>query len=390
MLLLWRWSTAVQFASVTMIAAFFIVLARGNPRAELRWWSWAWAANFSALVSTIFYWYFQPDLRLTGWHYVASKSAFVLLFVQGGLTMVYPGRRLMGARTAAVLLLACLVLSPLLLGRLEVLGIVQHAFIAAAFILFLAVLARAPSGGLTWLAVGLAVRALLALVEVGAYVLQVLPEGGLASAWRPASSLFLSASSSFDVVAEWLLVLGSVVAVADRSQRELRGANRELLAAQEDLRRLADRDPLTALPNRRVLPEVFRAVQPHGATILFFDLDGFKQINDRHGHLAGDACLKHFAAALREAFRPEDHVVRYAGDEFAVVARGLDPESARMRVEDLRFRLRRSPGSVAYGFSVGLAELPAGGHPDAALQAADAAMYDAKSRRAQARSGRSA
>src|SRR5215813_10854303 len=109
MLLLWRWSTAVQFASVTMIAAFFVVLARGNPRAELRWWAWAWAANFSALVSTIFYWYFQPDLRLTGWHYVASKTAFVLLFVQGGLTLVYPGRRVMSRRVAACLLAACAV-----------------------------------------------------------------------------------------------------------------------------------------------------------------------------------------------------------------------------------------------------------------------------------------
>ena len=163
-------------------------------------------------------------------------------------------------------------------------------------------------------------------------------------------------------MAEWLLGLGSVVAVSDRAQRELSQANRELLAVQEDLRRLADRDPLTALPNRRALPEVFRAVQPEGAIVLFFDLDGFKQINDRHGHLAGDACLKHFAAALRESFRPEDHVVRYAGDEFAVVARGLEVEAAQARLDDLRFRLRRSPGSVAYGFLRGPRRV-AGGRP---------------------------
>ena len=126
MLLLWRWSTAIQFASVTMIAAFFVVLARSNPRAEVRWWAAAWAANFSALVSTIVFWYFQPSLRVTSGHYVASKTAFVLLFIQGALMLVYPGRRLMSRRTAVILLVACFVLSPLLLDRLETLGIVQR------------------------------------------------------------------------------------------------------------------------------------------------------------------------------------------------------------------------------------------------------------------------
>ena len=84
-------------------------------------------------------------------------------------------------------------------------------------------------------------------------------------------------------------------------------------------------------------------------------------------------------------------MVRYAGDEFAVVASGLEADAAQARLDDLRFRLRRSPGPVAYSFSVGLAVLPAGGQPDAALQAADSAMYAAKaSRRAQGWPGRSA
>ena len=138
------------------------------------------------------------------------------------------------------------------------------------------------------------------------------------------AGIFLSTSSSFDTAAEWLLVLGCVLAVSDRGRRELQDALRDLVAAQEDLRRLADRDPLTALVNRRSLPEIFRAVQPHGALMLFFDLDGFKKINDVHGHAAGDACLKVFAAALRDSFRPDDHVIRYGGDEFLVVANGLD------------------------------------------------------------------
>ena len=165
-------------------------------------------------------------------------------------------------------------------------------------------------------------------------------------------------------------------ATLDRTQRRLQQSNTELLAVQEDLRRLVDRDPLTALSNRRALPEVFRAVQPQGATLVFFDLDGFKQINDEHGHPAGDDCLRRFAAALLDSFRPQDAVVRYAGDEFLVVASGLTRGSVEERIDRLRGRLRALPrGEIPVAFSYGSSELEAGGHPDAALRAADAAMY---------------
>ena len=190
---------------------------------------------------------------------------------------------------------------------------------------------------------------------------------------------FLAVHSSFDTGAEWLIALGCVFATLDRTQRRLQQSNTELLAVQEDLRRLIDRDPLTALSNRRALPEVFRAVQPQGATLVFFDLDGFKRINDEHGHSAGDDCLKRFAAALLDSFRPQDAVVRYGGDEFLVVASGLTRPSVQERIDRLRSVLLAVPrGEMAIAFSYGVSELAAGGQPDAALRAADEAMYRAK------------
>jgi diguanylate cyclase (GGDEF)-like protein len=88
-----------------------------------------------------------------------------------------------------------------------------------------------------------------------------------------------------------------------------------------------------------------------------------------------------FANALRESFRPDDHVIRYGGDEFLVIAPGLDTAAARERVEDLTQLV--GPGmadGVSCGFSVGISELAPGGSPEMALQIADQNMYKAKNR----------
>jgi diguanylate cyclase (GGDEF)-like protein len=218
----------------------------------------------------------------------------------------------------------------------------------------------------------------LAIAESAAYYVQLVP-GTAPPEWTQAIGAFVSATSSFDAGAEWFIALGCVLAMSDRAQRELSQTNEKLLSAHEDLRRLADRDPLTALDNRRALPEVFRSVHGTGAMLLFFDLDSFKQINDVHGHGVGDRCLKRFGAAVRDSFRPSDAVVRYGGDEFLVVAGGLDRASALQRIDALRERLRFGERDTPpLGFSFGLTELEAGADPEAALQAADDDMFAAK------------
>jgi len=126
------------------------------------------------------------------------------------------------------------------------------------------------------------------------------------------------------------------------------------------------------------LPQVFRSVHEEGGALVFFDLDDFKQINDEHGHHAGDRTLRRFADALVESFRPSDAIVRYAGDEFLVVARGLSRSAASDRVEAMRKQLATSPDAIRIAFSYGVTELTPGMHPDEALAAADAAMYERK------------
>ena len=381
-LLLWQWSSAVQVTSLAMIAAFFALLVRFNPRAELRWWTLAWVANLVALSVTLAFWYFQPPAELrpvVGAAYMASKLTFVVLLIQGGWTMMRPGARLVGMKTLAVVVTAYGVASAVLLSGTNPIGVVQSLVMTFVLGAFAFIFLRSETRELTWFAAGLSIRAVLSAGESAAYILQVMPADWGMESSRVSAASFLSASSSFDTGVEWLVVLGCVLAVSERAQRELSKSNTELVTAHQDLRRLADKDPLTTLANRRALPEVFRAVQPDGAMLLFFDLDGFKQINDRHGHLAGDHCLRAFAGALRDSFRPDDYVIRYGGDEFLVVAQGLDQPAAHSRLDDLRSRLACDPWEgLVCSFSVGMSELPAGGQPETALKAADAAMYESK------------
>jgi diguanylate cyclase (GGDEF)-like protein len=314
--------------------------------------------------------------------YTGSKTAFTLLLMQGVWTMIRPGRRLFTTRAAVIGITTYAIAATLLLRDVTAVGIVQHSLIGTALIGFALVLVRTGADGLTWLIAGIALRGVLGIAEAGAYILQLThPASGTFASWGSFAASFVSASSSFDTGSEWLLVLGSVLAVSDRGRRALEASHHRLVLAQDDLRRLADRDPLTGAINRRALGNIFRDVHASGALLLFFDLDGFKKINDDHGHAVGDACLKLFATALRESFRPDDHVIRYGGDEFLVIARGLDQTAARSRVEDLTGRLHQYRSQEVWcGFSVGMSELAAGADPSAALQLADQNMYKAKNR----------
>ena len=236
--------------------------------------------------------------------------------------------------------------------------------------------------GFGWLAAGFFVRTMLAISEALAHGTRIVP-----NPWRDAKPVgfFLAAYSSFDTGAEWIIALGCVLILYRTIQQELVQSNADLVAAQGVLQELVDRDPLTGLLNRRALPAVLRKSFHSGATILFFDLNDFKGINDGYGHQAGDEALKSFARALQGSFRPDDAVIRHSGDEFVVVAPGVEPGAILDRLDQVRERLRFERGSgPLIAFSAGHAYLAAGGHPDEALHAADEAMYREKARKRRA------
>ena len=167
------------------------------------------------------------------------------------------------------------------------------------------------------------------------------------------------------------------------------------LAAQfEQMRYLADHDPLTQLPNRRAfireLESSLAEAADSGAplAVMVLDLDGLKELNDRHGHATGDECLVRVGRLLQTELRPRDRAYRIGGDEFAI----LLPATTRPGAEDVRARLsdwleRNSrSSSLRVQASFGIATTGDGlDTADALLGSADQAMYRAKHARKRSR-----
>ncbi|HEX8644893.1 MAG TPA: GGDEF domain-containing protein [Allosphingosinicella sp.] len=170
----------------------------------------------------------------------------------------------------------------------------------------------------------------------------------------------------------------------------LRASLAEMRERLGDLERLADTDTLTPLPNRRRFErELERAVSQssrHGtpAAVLYIDLNGLKRVNDRHGHMAGDAALIHVARLLQNLIRTTDVVARIGGDEFGLILDHLDHNSAIETAERLSRCIASSPldlggTEVRLEAAIGVATVLPGDSAADVMGRADRNMYRAKS-----------
>jgi len=202
---------------------------------------------------------------------------------------------------------------------------------------------------------------------------------------EPGSALGLPAISDDALAPELRAAVARLAAERDHLQSELAKAHGRITA----LEHLADEDPLTALANRRAfvrqLTRAIAVTHRHGvpASIIYFDVNNLKQINDAHGHPAGDAALRHVAGVLHDNVRSSDIVGRLGGDEFGVVLAYIDEAQAHDKAVALAEAIAGTPlrwGDLAIPVTAayGIYAFSGTEGPQHAIEAADRAMYQQK------------
>lgn len=176
----------------------------------------------------------------------------------------------------------------------------------------------------------------------------------------------------------WFIATMVIVSAAAHEATDLRRRT-----VERKLVRLSMRDPLTGIVNRQGVADALPDIDRSSLGVMLLDLDFFKQVNDIHGHAVGDIILQLVGEALRARLRPDDIVARWGGEEFLVLAPGMQPDTLQRLSEDLRHcvtQVRKTSG-VELTASVG-ATLMSGAHEtlDDALARADTGLYMAKSK----------
>ena len=188
-------------------------------------------------------------------------------------------------------------------------------------------------------------------------------------------------------------VRDAIVSLMDEVE-SLRRDLKTTLERLDEAEKNADQDQLLPLLNRRAfVRELTRQISlagRHGipASLIYFDLDDFKAINDSIGHTGGDAVLKQLASVLQANVRDTDRIGRLGGDEFGVLLSHADQAQAHVKADQLAQKLHQLPTvwdgkEIALSFAYGAFELRGGDNAELAITRADEAMYAHKRRRSE-------
>ena len=175
---------------------------------------------------------------------------------------------------------------------------------------------------------------------------------------------------------------------------KLDDTNRDLSRTKEslsELERLVDVDCLAPIANRRAFMRrlawaiTMHERYSHPSTILYFDINDFKDINDTHGHAAGDLAIRHVSHILSSAMRESDFLARIGGDEFAIIMYYASEDAAKMRGAKIAEKLKATPfvfngKAVHVSAAYGTYTVHSGDDAETALSAADMSMYVDKRR----------
>jgi diguanylate cyclase (GGDEF)-like protein len=283
-----------------------------------------------------------------------------------------------GAVKAAAVSAVWFLVAPLALPLYIVLvtGAATAAFILAwAALHYLQLFKRTRHAGSAMIGIGMI---LLAASSLGIAAMSVDVDAGTA----------LNRAFAFSAVVNIFVALGMHLLVFEEMTTELRRTNRELAAANEEVRRLAITDSLTGCYNRRFFDQIERhELQRHRRygtplSVMFVDVNRFKQLNDTLGHEAGDAALRAIGDLLRRHIRESDYVIRWGGDEFLLLMTCTFSQ-AQQKAAELKNEFKADPATSTLpggvGLSLGAAQVSdVDSSLNEALRLADERMYQDK------------
>jgi diguanylate cyclase (GGDEF)-like protein len=254
-----------------------------------------------------------------------------------------------------------------------------HALVLAAIYLYGANQLRGDAGtGTVWFRFSLV--ALSAASLSYAVVFYLIHNRGSAGSW-PA---YLRYYNLYDLALQLVLAFSAMAMWIQNQRYRILALSAELEDLRRDGLRGLDLDRLTGLLNQAALERRLESPEPFKGVVAVCDMDNFKSINDRFGHLVGDEILRNVGHLLRLSIRQEDQAFRWGGDEFVILFRNQNRIIAMSRMRALADRLSsfqvRGFGAMPISFSWGTSELH-GGPLREALDQADQEMYASKRQR---------
>jgi len=197
----------------------------------------------------------------------------------------------------------------------------------------------------------------------------------------PAWARYLQHETFSDFALHCALAFSAMAMWSEGQIDRIQEVSRELDHLRRETRQARDLDRLTGLLNRDALERRLELPGEFSGIVAVCDMDNFKDVNDRHGHLMGDEILRNIGSLLQASIRHEDEAYRWGGDEFVILFRNQQDEVARRRMGDIEARLRefrvRGSGMLPITFSWGTAD--GHGRPlREALDEADRKMYSFK------------